>query len=67
MLRRFSNQVRTELDSTHLDKATGIKAYRMKHIRLSMDQSKDILRVESSKEARQIDLKWLTQKSSYRI
>jgi uncharacterized protein len=61
MLRRFSNQVKTELDSTHLDKATGIKAYRMKDIRLSIDQSKDMLIVASSMEVRQIELKWLTQ------
>ncbi len=61
MLRRFSNQVRTELDSTHLDNATGIKAYRMKDIRLSIDQSNDLLLIESSHEVRTIQIKWLTQ------
>ncbi|WP_394173234.1 DUF2357 domain-containing protein [Guptibacillus hwajinpoensis] len=65
MLRRFSNKVTTELDSTHLDRASGITEYRMKDVRLRIDRGNELLVMDNHKGKKSIDIKWLTQNPTY--
>jgi uncharacterized protein len=43
MLRRISDRIRFDLDDKYLDKASKIKAYRIKDIVLNLDHDQNIL------------------------
>jgi hypothetical protein len=65
MLRRISNRVRTELDDDYLDQATEIQGYRIKDVRIDLDNSNEMLRLSRHQNTKDISIEWLRKQPTH--
>lgn len=64
MMRRLSDRVQTKLNNSYLDQATGIQAYRIKHLTLKIDLDRKMLFVEDQAHQQELPLEWLNRQPS---
>jgi uncharacterized protein len=64
MLRRLSDRIRFDLDDRYLDKASKIKAYRIKNIVLNLDYDQNILNITKGHVSKTLKLEDLHKQPS---
>jgi uncharacterized protein len=64
MLRRLSDRIRFDLDDRYLDKASKIKAYRIKDIVLHLDHDRNILNITKGHVSKTLKLEDLQKQPS---